>query len=180
MKKQVIVSALVLSILCSFNAVQAQTGFQGFALNPQAGFFNKDGLVYGGDVDIAWDKMVYSAGYHVLEEHSIASSDRPLETYEHYSFMLGKNLDRGKIRIQYLGGIAPFLKTKRTNEIIELDDGGNTYATEDIWVVGLSIKAGVKYIPFRFMSVGVDFIANFNKETPLYIPTLSVEFGLLK
>lgn len=45
---------------------------------------------------------------------------------------------------------------------------------------GVPLKIGLKYMPFPFMNVGIDFQANLNLEKSFFNTFLSLEFGIIR
>ena len=98
--------------------------------------------------------------------------------------MFGKYIDtqNEKFRFQYQGGIGIFWGTLRTNEYDEENSGllNNVYYTDEVSAVGFPLKIGGRYIPFNFLSIGIDLQANLNFKKSLFRPMLSIEIGKLR
>lgn len=56
----------------------------------------------------------------------------------------------------------------------------NAYFTKEVSTVGFPLKIGGRYIPFEFLSIGIDLQANLNFQQSVIKPMLSVEIGKLK
>ncbi len=87
-----------------------------------------------------------------------------------------------KFRFQYQAGIGMFWGTLRTDEYDKVNSTllTNAYFTKEVSTVGFPLKIGGRYIPFEFLSIGIDLQANLNFEKSIIIPMLSIEMGKLR
>ena len=126
---------------------------------------------------------LYTIGYYYGEDYEFLG-DKPTEKYNQLNLLFGKYIDtqNEKFRFQYQGGIGIFWGTLRTNEYDEENSGllNNVYYTDEVSAVGFPLKIGGRYIPFNFLSIGIDLQANLNFKKSLFRPMLSIEIGKLR
>lgn len=128
-------------------------------------------------------KYIYSIGYNKEDEGTLFGNS-PSEQYNQLNLLFGKYKDskNDKFRFQYQGGIGRFWGTIRTNEYDAQNSTllTNAYFTKQVSTVGLPIKIGGRYIPFNFLSIGIDMQANLNSEKSIISTVLSIEIGKLR
>lgn len=124
---------------------------------------------------------LYSMGYYTGDEY-VFLGDQPDEIYRQLNLLIGKYNDskNQKFRFQYQAGIGLFWATLRTDEIKHEFFFGNAYFTETVRSVGVPLKIGGRYMPFSFMSIGIDIQANLNSKRSNTRPMLSIEFGNIR
>jgi hypothetical protein len=87
------------------------------------------------------------------------------------------------VRFQYQSGIGIFWGTLRTDEYDKENLSflfNNAYFTKEVSTVGFPLKIGGRYIPFKFLSIGIDLQANLNFQKSIFRPMLSIEIGKLR
>ena len=128
-------------------------------------------------------QYLYSIGYYKGNDNSLFS-DQPPEQYNQLNLLAGKFTDtkNKKFRFQYQGGIGMFWGTVRTNEFDKENSNllTNAYFTKQISTVGLPAKIGGRYIPFKFLSIGIDMQANLNFKKSIIRNMLTIEIGKLR
>jgi hypothetical protein len=135
----------------------------------------------GIELNLFRNTTLYSMGYYTGDEY-VFLGDQPDEIYRQLNLLIGKYNDskNQKFRFQYQAGIGLFWATLRTDEIKHEMFFGNTYFTETVRTVGVPLKIGGRYMPFSFMSIGIDIQANLNSKRSNTRPMLSVEFGNIR
>ena len=146
----------------------------GFAINPKIGpAFTKHGgneLPSAGiEINILKNKFIYSLGYiahNFLDQNQIG-------------IMMGKYKGEKYFRIQYKAGInifwGKFSKPGSSNPWIGVSSSSSSFFT-----LGAVSKVGLKYIPLKNLSIGIDFQVNLNSVKTLYMPMFSIEIGKLR
>jgi len=126
---------------------------------------------------------LFSVGYYYGEDYEFIG-DTPTEKYNQLNLLFGKYIDtkNKKFRLQYQGGIGMFWGTLRTEELDKTDTNWLTtrYYTKEVSTVGFPLKIGGRYIPFKFLSIGIDLQANLNFQKSIFRPMLSLEIGKLR
>lgn len=124
-----------------------------------------------------------SVGYYYGEDYEFIG-DMPTEKYNQLNLLYGKYLDtkNNKFRFQYQAGIGMFWGTLRTKELDKTSTGflTNKYYTKKVSTVGFPLKVGGRYIPFKFLSIGIDLQANLNLQKSIFRPMLSLEIGKIR
>lgn len=135
----------------------------------------------GIELNLFRNTTLYSVGYYTGDEY-VFLGDQPDEIYRQLNLLIGKYNDskNQKFRFQYQAGIGLFWATLRTDEIKQEIFLGNTYFTETVRTVGVPLKIGGRYMPFSFMSIGIDIQANLNSKRSNTRPMLSIEFGNIR
>ena len=137
----------------------------------------------GFEINAFSKSYMYTIGYYYGEDYEFLG-DTPTEKYNQLNLLFGKYIDtkNEKFRFQYQGGIGMFWGTFRTDEYDEGNSGllNNAYFTEEVSTVGFPLKIGGRYIPFKFLSIGIDLQANFNFQKSIFRPMLSIEIGKLR
>ncbi len=136
----------------------------------------------GVEVNAFSKNFMYSIGYYSGSEYELIFDDKPYQKYSQFNLLFGQSLGKNKFRFQYQGGLGIIWGTKRTDELIieETSLFVNTYKIKEFTTVSFPLKIGWKYIPFKFMSIGMDLQLNLNFERPVLRPMFSVEFGKLR
>lgn len=137
----------------------------------------------GFEINLFSKSYLYSVGYYSGEEWRILG-DSPTEKYNQINLLFGKYVDskNEKFRFQYQSGIGIFWGTLRTDKFDAENSNilTNAYFTKEISTIGFPLKIGGRYIPFKFLSVGIDLQANLNFQKSIFRPMLSVEIGKLR
>ena len=107
------------------------------------------------------------------------------EVKEHnkqFGILFGSYTNFGKCRVQYQAGAGTIAGLKRT-KLLEKNNfiwPIEYYESKNYSTLGLATRIGFKYIPFTFMSVGIDVMSNLNNEKIDLSPMLSFNLGLLR
>jgi len=137
----------------------------------------------GVDINAFSKSFIYSIGYYYGEDYGVLG-DKPTEKYNQLNLLCGKYLDSENelFRFQYQGGIGIFWGILRTDELDRSDTSllTNRYFTKEVTTIGFPIKIGGRYIPFKFLSIGLDLQANLNFQKSILRPLLSLELGKLR
>lgn len=146
-------------------------------LDPYANSYYAEGV----ELNVFSRSFMYSLGYISGDEY-VSSDQLPKERHTMINALIGKYIDskNQKFRFQYQAGIGLFWATLRTDEIKHEIFLGNTYFTETVRSVGVPLKIGGRYMPFSFMSIGIDIQANLNSKRSNTRPMLSIEFGNIR
>lgn len=127
--------------------------------------------------------LLYTIGYYYGEDYEFLG-DTPTEKYHQLNLLFGKYIDtkNEKFRFQYQGGIGIFRGTLRTDKFDEENSNilNNAYFTKKISTIGFPLKIGGRYIPFNFLSIGIDLQANLNFQKSIIRPMFSLEIGRLR
>lgn len=128
----------------------------------------------GLDLNLTTQKFVYSVGYNYNPELDIFLPN-PHEDLYQANILFGSFFDRKSFRFEYQGGIGMIWGTHRT----DLVSSGfvDKYDSEEFETISLPIRGSVKYIPFQFMSVGLEVLVNINPEKTFAVPMLTLNFG---
>ena len=143
----------------------------------------KSEFFQGIEINAFSQNFLYSIGFYRSTDERLFG-DRPYEKYNQLNFLFGGYADtkKEKFRFQYQAGIGMFWGTLRTDEY---DDENSTlltnaYFTKEVSTVGFPLKIGGRYIPFEFLSIGIDLQANLNFQKSIIVPMLSIEIGKLR
>lgn len=183
MKKSILI--IILIPILSFQLALGQDEAEKFAINPKLGMFNNfsnvDGFVYGVEMNLLKNNLLYSVDYYRLDEFNILGP-LPSVVNNQAGFMLGKYKGDRYFRVYYQAGLSMFWGNKRTHLISSGSGwfGTATYDSENFYTPGIPVKLGFKVIPLHFMAIGIDFQANFNMKNPVIMPLISLELGNLR
>lgn len=148
------------------------------SMNILADFYSE-----GGEINAYTKSYLYTVGYYYGEDYEFLG-DEPTEKYNQLNLLFGKYVDtkNEKFRFQYQAGIGLFWARLRTNELDKRDTNwiSNRYYTKYISTIGFPLKIGGRYIPFKFLSIGIDLQANLNFQKSIFRPMLSLEIGKLR
>ena len=189
MKTKITILAILFLSLSISKQAKSQEKFTGFSVSPQLGYdFGSTGfipIVPSGDVNFFMSDYIFSTSYIRVDELNLSSN-----SYEHnfVNFLFGKYIGNNYFRFQYQAGLGilwgtkrgKYLYTKKSKPGSLFPFSRNYYETEKYTTFNIPINFGFKFIPIRFMSLGVDFKLNINGEHASFIPLLSVEFGYLR
>lgn len=176
--------AIVFTMFFCFAAVQCQ-GIDKYSLSLKGTvdwFANR--FEEGVELNAFSNTYVYTIGYYFGEDYELWVS--PSEKYKQFNLLFGKYIDseNQKFRIQYQAGIGVFWGIFRTNKHDRENSGfilNNAYFTEKInKSLAIPLKIGGRYLPFKFLSIGIDIQANINKDKTIMRPMLSIAFGKLR
>lgn len=173
---------MILACVCSLTVQSQNIEIYSFA-------FKANPYPYGSPIEAGLEanvfskKHLFSVGYYFGEDNEFWVS--PPEKYKQLNLLFGgfSNSKNKKFRFQYQAGLGVFWGRFRTDQI-DTENAGLLYTahfTKDINpTIALPIKIGGRYIPFPFVSVGIDIQANINPHTSLVRPMLSIEIGKLR
>ena len=154
----------------------------GFAINPKIGpTFSVDGgnalPSMGVEFNILKNKFIYSIDY--IGHDILAALILNDPSQNQLDIMMGKYKGEKYFRIQYQAGInifwGKFSNPGSSNPWI-----GGSSSSSSFFTVGAVSKVGLKYIPLKNLSVGIDFQINLNSVKTLYMPMFSIEIGKLR
>jgi hypothetical protein len=91
--------------------------------------------------------------------------------------MVGKYNEQGNFRFQYQAGLGLMWGLKRSESIAATSLFNTEFESENFTTIGFIPKLSIQIIPFSFLSLGIDFQANINKENSVFMPLISVGIG---
>lgn len=176
---------LVVFLLLLYSGASAQSVFKGFSVNPKVGtyshFNENQGFTAGIEFNRFNGNTIYSVDYFFAQEFTLFDPV-PDDGFNQIGFMIGKYSGGEFLRIEYQGGLALFF-----GEIYSEAQSGTPgtpsyryYEADKFFTVGLAAKLGLKIVPLKFVSGGIDVLANLNLKQPLIFTCLSLEIGRLK
>jgi len=179
--------SIIFIFLISLNKSFGQTPttkLDGFSINPKIGLYkttsDKEGFAGGLELNFFKNKFLFSTDYYRFEEFVLFES--PSEYFNQIGLMAGKYNENGIFRLQYQVGLGLIWGLKRTTIILENPPGlfNTQYESKDFIAVGFIPKLGFKFIPFSFLSIGIDLQANINLKNTVFTPLISLEIGDLR
>jgi hypothetical protein len=182
MKSFCLTALIAVLILSTNESINGQITVDGYSINPKlgAGIFpsenNLSGLsgVAGVEINAFKNHIIYALDYYHHEEFVLFAD--PAEKYNQIDFLIGKYIGDRLFRFQYQGGLGTFWGFKRGDKT-----GTNfDHKKDNFFTIGIPLKLGFKVIPSRFISIGIDFLANINFEKPTNMALISLEFGKLR
>jgi hypothetical protein len=129
----------------------------------------------GAELNFTTHYFMYSLGYNYNQELNIFLP-LPHEDLHQANFLFGSFIDRNSFRFEYQAGVGMVWGTHRTT----LQSSGflwEQYDSQEFQTISLPLRVGLKYIPFQFMSVGLEFLVNINPEKTIALPMLTLNFG---
>ena len=165
-----------------FQMIQDLKEFNGFAINPKIGpSFTVNGgndlPSIGPEFNILKNKFIYSLDY--IGHDILAALIFNGPSQNQLGIMMGKYKGEKYFRIQYQAGInmfwGEFSNPGSSNPWI-----GGSSSSSSFFTVGAVSKVGFKYIPLKYLSIGIDFQINLNSVKTLYMPMFSIEIGKLR
>ncbi len=174
---KIVKNIFLILILFQFNnklLSQEAKEFDGFAINPKFGpAFSVDGgndlPSFGLEINLLKNKFIYSLEYIA---HDFLDQNQ-------LGIMMGKYKGDKYFRIQYQGGINLFWGEYYTPGETQPWIGGSG-STSSFFTAGVVSKVGLKFIPLKNLSIGVDLQVNINFEKTLFLPMFSIEIGKLR
>ena len=181
MKKTILI---LLFIISNVSLIQSQViDKYSISVKGTGNIFWKSNFFEGIEINAFSQKYLYSIGFYRSTDERLFG-DTPHEKYNQLNFLFGGYADtrNEKFRFQYQAGIGMFWGTLRTDEYDWINSTllTNAYFTKEVSTVGFPLKIGGRYIPFEFLSIGIDLQANLNFEKSIIIPMLSIEMGKLR
>jgi hypothetical protein len=183
MKKEIIL--FYLFILIYSVGMKSQTKIEKYSISSKLtlDLLSDEFYSEGIELNALSKSYIYSFGYYYGEDYEFLGNS-PTEKYNQVNLLFGKYIDtkNEKFRFQYQVGIGVFWGTIRTNELDTTNSNffGKNYFTQKITTVGIPLKIGSRYIPFKFLSIGIDLQGNLNFKKPIIRPMLSIEFGKMR
>jgi hypothetical protein len=154
-----------------------------FSINPKIGMqydINTGiGYTYGLAINYFSKKTIYSTAYYYTKEIRILGKAKPEETLNDFNLMLGRYFGARFLRIEGQFGLS-FLWGQNRGEKYYQFNHDYQYESEKFTTIGFPLKIGFKYMPFEFMSVGLDLQANLNVVKSFFISFLSLEIGIVR
>ena len=126
-------------------------------------------LAAGLELNIVDDNLRYSLQYYRLEEFHLF--DNSAERTQ-IGFKIGKQTEGSLIRFKYQAGVAYY-------------NGNNSgfyfrNKIKEFHTIGLTTAVGLEYMPFSFLSIGLDLETNINKRESIYMPLLKISLGKIR
>jgi len=159
------------------------SNIDGFAINPKIGpAFAEYDLnsmpSMGIGFNIIKNNFIYSIDYIGHDILAALILDSPSQNQ--LGAMMGKYLGERYFRIQYQAGINMFWgeydSPGETQPFIGIGGGPNS----SFFTIGAASNVGLKYIPSKKFSIGIDLLLNLNFKNSMFMPMLSIEFGELR
>ncbi len=176
---------LVIFLLSLCSGASGQSAFKGFSVNPKVGTYSHFKENQGYTVGIEFNRFkgntIYSVDYFYIQEFTLFNSV-PDDVFNQIGFMIGKYTGGEFLRIEYQGGLAPVFG-KINTESLSGNPGTPSYRDykeDKFFTLGLAAKLGLKIVPLKFVSLGIDLQTNFNLKQSLFFTCLSLEIGRLK
>lgn len=122
-------------------------------------------------------KHLFTLGYYFDRETSILSASFQGDIYRQLNLLIGGYSDtkNEKFRMQYQAGVGQLWIKRRAESSEEV-----FRTTQDSETTTLPLRIGGRYMPFPFLSIGIDILANINEHKTLLRPMLSIEIGKLR
>ena len=163
----------------SIEAQVRDEGFLGYSVSAKYLFFAETKCI---EADIIVNKYIVGAYALKYQEDGILLSKFPKEHNKQFVILFGSYTNFRKFRLQYQAGVGTIAGLKRT-KLLEKNNfiwPIEYYESKNYSTLGLATRIGFKYIPFTFMSVGIDVMSNLNNEKIDLSPMLSINLGLLR
>jgi hypothetical protein len=166
-------------ILSSIGSLNGQITLDGYSINPKLGIYNYVGgdtpsAVAGIEINAFKNHIIYAGDFYHYEEFVLFAY--PSEEYNQIDFLIGKYIGDGFFRFQFQGGIGTFWGFKRGARIGSYFD----HEKNNFFTLGIPLKLGIKLLPAKFISIGMDLQANLNFKKTTSMVLLSIEFGRLR
>ncbi len=164
------------TILLFGNTAKGQFSNQGYSVGLKVGPGAFDGIYLEGiDLNFTTAKFIYSAGYNYNAELQILNPE-PREYFRQANLLFGSLVAKKSFRFEYQGGLGVVWGVRRTT----LKSSGflvDNYNSKEFRTMSLPLKGSIKYVPFQFMSIGLDVLVNINPEKTFTVPMLTLNFG---
>lgn len=185
------IKQLKLALIIAYSGLtpvaMSQKKIDGFAINPKVGGYVSNpfdyGLVYGGEFHLKSKNKLFSIDYFEYHESGKLFSSAPTIISRQVGLMFGKTFGDDAAKIQIQSGISGFFGKERTDQYLGGGSptfGGGTYATRDIFTLGIPAKLGIKFYPTHFFGFGLDLQGFVSPTRQHVMPMFSLEFGRLK
>lgn len=179
------ITLLFVFLILLYSPATGQSAFKGYSASFKMGTYNNfnenQGLTASAEFKRFIGNTIYSVDYIYAQEFTLFDPV-PDDVFNQIGFMAGKYFGSEFFRIEYLGGLAPaFGKFYSERKSGTPGTSSYRYYEEDkFFTVGLAAKLGLKIVPLKFVSGGIDVLANLNLKHPLIFTSLSLEIGRLK
>jgi len=158
--------------LSFYSGAAGQSAFKGYSVSFKMGTYNNfnenQGLTAGAEFKRFIGNTIYSVDYIYAQEFTLFDPV-PDDVFNQIGFMAGKYSGGEFLRYEYQGGLAPVFG-KFYSEHKSGTPGTSSYRYYEenkFFTVGLAVKLGLKIVPLKFVSVGIDVLANINIRVPL-------------
>ena len=157
----------------------------GFAINPKVGgpAFSENGgddaVVIGLELNFIKNKFIYSIDYLGHNKIGILIGFSG-PSQNQFDIMMGKYIGEKYFRFQYQAGINVFWGEYSSPGGSQAWVGLGGGSRKPFSTIGAVSKAGLKFIPLKKLSIGMDFLINLNFVNTMFIPMLSIEVGELR
>lgn len=135
----------------------------------------------GFDVSYYTENFVFTGGYYVGETLGLTIlGSFNGRTFHEANLLVGKYKIVNKFCFKYQGGLGYLWGTMRADSLISPYSSKRTYYQKTFNSISVPIVFGMRYIPFKFMSIGIDMHVNVNFSEHFFRPMLCFEFGKLR
>jgi hypothetical protein len=162
---------IILLIAIVYTPLKSQEQQNRFTVDLKGGFSvplkYESGIMLGTDLSLFRGNRlysVYSVGYAYMEEFTFGTNSKYVN--QQLEFLTGKQLNLKYAALQIMGGIGPVWGNLLT-----------TSGMENFFTPGLFLKAGWRFIPFKYVGLGTDLELNLNAKNPVLLITLGLSFG---
>jgi hypothetical protein len=148
----------------------------GVSFNVIRGVYSKGGpepnlaIAKGGELVLRRNKFLYSLEFYRYMDVFDLLEGSHFRTQ--IGFKIGGHKSSRLFRFRYQGGVAQF--KGRDQVYLAWDDN------EIQSVLGITAKVGVEFMPFSFLSLGLDFEGNLNVDMKIAMPVLKVGIGNIR
>lgn len=128
-----------------------------------------------GNLNIYSKKYIYSAEYTYIDVFDLSS---PNEYSHQANLLFGKYHENQseKFRVFYQAGLGVIWGVRECS----LPDYDDVHYPDKFTTIGIPARAGVRYIPFKFVAVGFDVGGNLNLKKPIGSVMFTIEIGKLR
>jgi len=158
--------------------------FIGLGVSPKAGFCTLGGAI-GVEADLYIDRWVVAVDYLHMEGWSFKN---PGQYYTNQvGVFFGRTFGPQLLQFHTLAGAAKTSGVRNTGiigynyQVLHQIFGHEPiYGQEAFNQIGFVAKAGIRFIPSRVFSMGLDLQTNLNKKQSIGMVLVSLQFGLLR
>lgn len=172
---------LSLLLLLTFTSTAQDSSFNGWYGNPKIGASFPEngnvGIFIGAEFAYLRNNMIFSLDIGRSQEVILLFGGKT-QSVNQLGLMFGGYLTKGIFQLQGQIGIAPtYGEVKRR----KLSSGwfSSTYSFKYFWTLGVVSKVRIGFMPSKYVSIGLDLLANFNKHQFVFAPAVSVQIGIL-
>jgi hypothetical protein len=171
-------------LIFTFVEVNAQTPINGVGISAKSGACSGKGsnfyFPYGAELKWIRNSFLFSVEYFYSDGFEVLSS--PQTFFHQADLLIGKYIDFGKFRVEYQAGMG-YIEGVASGEFLGKSGGfieRSIYEKIKYNTICIPLKVGIKYIPLRYLAIGINLHGNLNKYNPYFGPSLELEFGLLR